>query len=155
GDFGDDAPEHWDYGGEQAAPLHALLLLYCPSKKDLAERHTEIAEGLSRHGLSYAVQDAEIPEDRREHLGVTDGPTNPVVKGGPIKHDKNPFDPPIRAGELLLGHKNAYGKLPFSPRAPLKRSTRDLPPRCDGGRAVDLGHNGSYLVLRKLEQDVA
>ncbi len=154
GDSGDDAPEHWEYGGGGAARLDALLMLYCRSPKELAERHKELDQALSRHGLDYVVQDAEIPADGREHFGFVDGLTNPVVKGGPVKPEKNPFDPPIRPGELLLGHKNAYGKLPFSPRAPLKRSTRDLPPRCDGGRFVDLGHNGSYLVLRKLEQDV-
>lgn len=153
GDFGDDAPEHWEFGNE-ASRVDALLMLYCQSAEELAERHAEMEEALARCGASHRFQDAFVPRDGKEHFGFADGLTNPVVKGGPVKHDKNPFDPKIRAGELLLGHRNAYGKLPFSPRAPLKRSTRDLPPTCDGGRAIDLGFNGSYLVVRKLEQDV-
>ncbi|HVJ21577.1 MAG TPA: hypothetical protein VM686_39505 [Polyangiaceae bacterium] len=155
GDYGDDAPEGWEFGGGQGPRIDALLMLYCPSQSELGERHAEVVESLERHGLTYVAQDAEIPADGREHFGFADGLTNPVVKGGPIKPDKNRFDPPIRPGEVLLGHKNAYGKLPFSPHAPMKRSTRDLPPRCEGGRAVDLGFNGSYLVVRKLEQDVS
>jgi Dyp-type peroxidase family len=152
GDFGDDAPQHWEFGGPAGPSLDALLMLFCPTQALLDERHAEIDEALSKHGLTYTTQDAYIPADGREHFGFADGLTNPVVKGGPVKHDKNPFDPPIKAGELLLGHRNAYGKLPFTPVAPLKRSTRDLPPRKDGG--VDLGFNGTYLVVRKLEQDV-
>ncbi|HEV8245697.1 MAG TPA: hypothetical protein VGP93_08010 [Polyangiaceae bacterium] len=154
GDFGESAPEHWQYGGPDR-PIDALLMVYARTPGELGRRHDELSAALERHGIEYMTQDCYRPDDGREHFGFLDGLSNPVVKGGPIKPDKNPFDPAIKPGELVLGYKNAYGRLPLSPRAPLKRSTRDLPPRCDGGKAIDLGYNGSYLVLRKLEQDVA
>ncbi len=153
GDFGDNAPERWQYGGPEQ-PIDGLLMLFCRTTAELEQRHLELAAELERYAVAWQSEDAYRPADGREHFGFADGLTNPVVKGGPIKPPKNRFDPPIRAGELLLGYKNAYGRLPFSPYAPVKRSTRDLPPLRDRGKSVDLGHNGTYLVLRKLEQDV-
>ncbi len=153
GDFGDSAPEHWQYGNE-ARPIDALLMLFCRSERERDARHAELVAELERYGIESRVQDAYRPADGREHFGFADGLTNPIVRRGPVKRQKNRFDPPIKAGELLLGYRNGYGRLAHGPRAPVKRSTRELPPLCDGGRTVDLGHNGTYLVLRKLEQDV-
>ena len=73
----------------------------------------------------------------REQFGFADGLAQPFVPG----HHGTPRDgqQTIAAGEIVLGYPNAYGKLPASPMLP------------DG---FDLGRNGSYLVWRKLRQDV-
>ncbi len=154
GDFGEDAPEAWELGGPGTARIDALVMLYCESEEQLSERHDELASQLEKYGIVAEHLDAYLPDDGKEHFGFADGITNPVIKGGPVKHDKNPFDPRVRAGEILLGYKNGYGRVPSSPTVPPKRSTRDLPPRTLGGSALDFGHNGTYLVFRKLEQDV-
>jgi Dyp-type peroxidase family len=49
----------------------------------------------------------------------------------------------IKAGEILLGYPNEYGKLPPSP-------IHDP----DKGPPFDFGRNGSYLVFRQLQQNV-
>jgi Dyp-type peroxidase family len=154
GDYGEDAPETWEIGGPRGPRLDALVMLFCRDEAELGASHEELTSKLETYGISAQYLDAYLPGDGKEHFGFTDAITNPVVKGGPVKHDKNPFDPRIRAGEILLGYKNGYGRYPSSPTVPPKRSTRELPPRTKGGSALDFGHNGSYLVFRKLEQDV-
>jgi deferrochelatase/peroxidase EfeB len=59
-------------------------------------------------------------------------------------------------GEFLLGYPNEYGK--YSDRPLLSRDddrSAELLPAEENSGKRDLGRNGSYLVLRQLEQDVA
>lgn len=68
-------------------------------------------------------------------------------------------DPVIRSGEFILGYPNEYGQLPQTPLvwddptgrlSPVRGS--DIP---ESLRSVkDFGRNGSYLVYRKLSQNV-
>lgn len=120
---------------------------------------------------------------RREHFGFSDGIAQPIVKGlerpvtrrgrvvarsdGQIQRDT------IATGEIVLGYPNGYDRLPDSPAvnaigaiaaAPgadmlpslpaTARQNRDQSRRRSGGQAMDFGRNGSYLVFRKLRQDV-
>jgi Dyp-type peroxidase family len=78
-----------------------------------------------------------VPLDGREHFGFADGLSQPFLPG-PGREPRH-GDDPVATGEILLGYPNAYGKLPQSPH------WGDL----------DVGRNGTYLVFRKLAQDVA
>jgi len=81
-------------------------------------------------------QDCRAPPDHKEPFGFRDGISHPAIEGSGIVGD-NPFDPPLKAGELVLGYPDEMGGLPPQP-------TPDV-----------LGRNGSYVVFRKLHQDVA
>ena len=85
------------------------------------------------------VRDDELswPLGRREHFGFEDGISQPFLPGR--NEQPRPGQRELAVGEILLGYRNAYGKLPTSPR----------------WDDFDLGNNGSYLVFRKLAQDVA
>lgn len=86
----------------------------------------------------------------REHFGYVDGISNPFFKGtltdpayvlGAGKPTrKSPASPsgwePLETGEFILGHRDEARELP---KAPVPRS---------------LSHNGSYLVYRKLHENV-
>ena len=64
-------------------------------------------------------------------------------------------DQVVRAGELVLGYRDEYGLYADRPLVPAAaRPGSVLPPDVEGSGAHDLGRNGSYLVLRQLEQDV-
>jgi Dyp-type peroxidase family len=61
----------------------------------------------------------------------------------------------IQPGEVLLGYPNEYNKLPFSPTvAASDDSANLLRPDAEHPDRRDLGRNGTYLVFRKLRQDV-
>ncbi len=59
------------------------------------------------------------------------------------------------AGEFVLGYRNGYRQLTDRPLLPTSADPRQLLPSDPGGSGqADLGRNGTYLVLRQLEQDV-
>jgi Dyp-type peroxidase family len=62
---------------------------------------------------------------------------------------------PVNPGEFIFGYENAYQKFPFSPTVPAALDANDVLAADErDGQRRDLGRNGSYLVIRKLEQDV-
>lgn len=144
GDTGVSAPEHWDEGLRGAA--HALVMIHAAG---VAERSRAIADVEQRIAESQAAitivhRDlTEVLEGAREHFGFTDGFSQPALAGGPIRmrpgegvpHGRSGWRP-IRAGEFVLGYEDEDGGLPSAPAAPF-------------------GLNGTFMVYRKLEQDVA
>ncbi len=154
GDVGPDGPEHWQVGGPGAQGIDGVVFAYAESEEALDEETELVEAALERHRVSAQSEDVYLPGDGREHFGFADARTNPRLARFSLRPDPNPFDPRVPLGELVLGYRNARGVRPERPSAPLKHGTRELPRPLDGGRAMDLGRNGSYVALRKLEQDV-
>ena len=145
GDIGADAPERWWWGGMQpGGEVDAILLVYATSATGLAAevaaRRRELAD--ARHAVCFEIALEELPpkKDRvlREPFGFVDGISQPLMRGtkrwAEKKHSMNLVEP----GELVLGYPDNLGYCAPSPRA----------------GAQDLGRNGSFLVVRQLEQDV-
>ena len=133
--FGDDDPRTWQIGTK---PPHALVMVYAHSAP---HRAAMLAE--QRHALVYAgatVLDDELsfPMEKREHFGFADGLSQPFLPG--VHDGRRPGEDAVETGEILLGYRNGYDRLPQSPIY------------LDG---FELGKNGTYLVFRKLHQDVA
>ncbi len=151
GDRYADAPEHWHFGNEQQ-PVDALAMLYARTDEALEERAVELEAQLERYAIRARREDVVLPPDGREHFGFADGLAQPFIRGSGRKRNRG--DVKLATGELVLGYKNAYGQIADVPSAAPRRGTREHPfPRWDG--RVGFGHNGTYLVLRKLQQDVA
>jgi Dyp-type peroxidase family len=88
----------------------------------------------------------------REPFGFRDGISQPLIQGLPKAAGAQP---PVAAGEFVLGYPNGYGQLTDRPLLPRAEDPGQLlPPDQAGSGAADLGRNGSYLVLRQLDQDV-
>ncbi|WNG20834.1 Dyp-type peroxidase [Cystobacter fuscus] len=169
GDTGASAPHKWCFGGpvregEEDKEIHLVLMLFTHGD----EQHLEEMESLhARHRERYAaglgevfVQDACLrrmdgeegtQNGFKEAFGFRDGITQPTIEGTPAKPGQTP---PIKAGEFILGYENAYGQLPSSPTVSAEQDSRGLLPALEGSSRKDLGCNGTYLVLRKLRQDV-
>lgn len=142
GDVGPNAPSEWRWGGLRPGtkPPHILLMVFAPSDV------TDHARTLAGHEDATGVHVTDIltgwlPADKTEHFGFRDGLSQPVIAG----YGSASASPEaarlhsIAAGEFLIGYANARGNYPVSPQMANNR---------------DIGRNGSYFILRELQQDV-
>lgn len=137
GDEGESAPEHWERP-LGTSDVHVVLVGLAP---DEARLEAAVARGRAAFADLSGVtpiwrQDCRAPPDHKEPFGFRDGISHPAIEGSGLVGD-NPFDPPLKAGELVLGYLDEMGGLPPAP-------VPDV-----------LGRNGSYVVFRKLHQNVA
>jgi deferrochelatase/peroxidase EfeB len=151
GDVGPNAPSGWEFGATDASIPDALLLAYAENGAALATRLDELRKSLDRYKLEATELPTFLRADGCEHFGSRLGVSEPRFRGS---GRGRAFGPRLAAGEFLLGHKDGSGRKQRGPSAPRLTSTREPPPLVDLGRRVDLGFNGSYLVLRQLEQRV-
>lgn len=159
GDIGDNAPEHWDWGGDPAQVPHLLLMLY--ATKDCIEAWRQTIED-ELFGRAFKLL-MVLPTDdlgRIEPFGFTDGISQPKIdwaqEQSTDQHQRDSYSNLLATGEVVLGYPNEYGL--YTPR-PLVDSDEDrlaslLPDAEDDPSRKDFGRNGSYLVIRQLHQDV-
>jgi len=168
GDYGADSAENWLWGGRSGERFHVLLMLFAPTEQALRLLVEDEHKMWTNAGLSTAH---EIPEPSRtsthEHFGFLDGVGQPVIRGTPNAENQKArtgHQTLVNAGEFILGYINEDNVPPVSPFVAASRDPRGfLPPvrRIDSGTFIedtntrDLGANGTYLVFRQIEQNVA
>ncbi|QKW06198.1 Dyp-type peroxidase [Streptomyces sp. NA04227] len=144
GDDGASAPENWG-DGLGTDRVHALLLLSALEPAQLTADSARLDAELAEAGATVVSrQSAAALPGGVEHFGYFDGLSQPDVEGLEVKPRTEQGAMagrgqwrPVRAGEFVLGYPDEEGVLPAAP-------------------AMDeLARNGSYLVYRKLRQDVA
>jgi deferrochelatase/peroxidase EfeB len=152
GDTGRSAPDQWEIGSPNGkdGPIHALCMIYQVDEAALEATVGEMVGLLSGWNKVFE-QSAALPSTDREPFGFRDGIAKVPIEGW---HDGElPGVRPVKAGEFILGYVNEFGSLPPSPAVESDLlSDRFLPEAPGGGR--DFGRNGTYLVFRKLRQDV-
>ncbi len=149
GDLEASSPEFWDWGGwNKNRDIDGLLLLFAADEISL-ERLIE-AEREAMHRIADGgpiVLKGRVYPDMKEHFGYVDGLSQPKIEGRPKRKtnkapEKNHISgikpgSEVKPGEFLLGYLNE------------RRA------RIASGQAGDVRRNGTYLVFRQLEQDVA
>jgi Dyp-type peroxidase family len=152
GDVGPHAPEHWE-GGLGGPDIHAMALIRTDSERGRDEATRIIgAEAEAIGGIEVRfVQDtmALAHEDgvgsEGEHFGFADPVSQPPIEGaddpsypgdGVLKPDGTWR--PLKPGEFLLGYEDEAGFVGTPAPEPF-----------------ELRLNGTYVVFRKLYQDVA
>jgi Dyp-type peroxidase family len=171
GDNGQSDPRRWEFGGaigddyvpDEVKEPHVLLMLFASDGDLLGDLYRrEKSRWEATGGITPLSEENEVALRDAEHFGFRDGITNPVIAGTRDHAERD--ERPLCAGEFILGYRNEYGTFPFTPVVPADADkTEVLPPVCrhaEGSTAElppmkDLGRNGSYLVYRKLKQDVA
>lgn len=141
GDLGPDAAEHWQWGAVGDEP-HVLAMLFAP-KNEIEELEARLLEKAFRCGLVVRASHSSVGSTDHEPFGFRDGVSQPEIEWeGRSSGPRHAYGNALAPGELLLGYPDEYGLLPDSPVAER------------GGERIDLGLNGSYLVFRRLSQDV-
>lgn len=172
GDNGESAPKNWDpVWNKENERVDIWLSINGQSEDAVEKRYEEIGKILAKtdggviqltghrgdngtNDLPYqnasTLFDKEGKPTAKEHFGYTDGISNPFFKGtlsnpayvlgGGKPNGKSPDSPdgwePLETGEFILGHQDEAKELP---EAPIPRL---------------LSYNGSYLVYRKLHENV-
>jgi Dyp-type peroxidase family len=150
GDLGANSPACWDWGGwNKNRDIDGLLLLFAADDKSLDEQ-IEI-EGAKLDQVAerdpIVLKGRLFCPDMKEHFGYVDGLSQPKIEGRPKrktdkareKDNTSEIKPgsEVKPGEFLLGYLNE------------RRA------RVTNGQGRDIRRNGTYLVFRQLEQDVA
>ena len=150
GDTGPSAPTRWEQGlGTGAA--HVLLTINAQTAADLRRALGRMQDAMRDAGGVRVVhrQDAQLLEGAREHFGFADGFAQPAIAGA--SDDKAPGGGVIERdgrwralepGEFVLGYPDEDTRVDRRRRLP-------------AAPAGPLGRNATYMVWRKLHQDVA
>src|SRR4051794_12906090 len=137
GDVGESGPDHWEE--PLGSPdVHIALATLAPDQAtldELVERARRARDEFPGIEVIWR-QDCYQLATGRTSFGFKDGIGQPAVEGVGTP-PTNPGEPPIKAGEFVLGYPDETGALPPMP-------TPDV-----------LGRNGTYVVFRKLHTRVA
>ena len=160
GDFDSSDPSKWKWGGPNNERVDIILMVF-GKNESIAENYFQSLKQKFEPGLSvvHVLDGKPLPNDR-EHFGFRDGISQPVIKGSNVAPAGNNND--IDAGEFVLGYKNEYGVYPDAPLVKVPQGNLEiLSDNPDGyedksiGKPLkDIGLNGTYFVLRQLEQNV-
>lgn len=171
-DTGDDKPEDWWWGHADRS-VDVALLVY--ATEDGLEKTVAVQTGLiSAHGchLVHQIISKTGPgkgKIEREAFGFADGISQPVIKGSRRSIDPANAIHLVAPGEFILGYPDNRNYMPTTPLFSAKEDPRNLLPTHKplseaedwpdffAGEATaqrNFGRNGSYLVIRQLEQDV-
>ena len=164
--LGDHPDETWRWKTEGAYDL--AILVYGKTDKAVAALSGKVGKLLARHGHAKPLVTKLVTVDREaskrlEPFGFVDGTSQPVIRG--TYRGLRAPDPIhlVEPGEFILGYPDNRGNLPPGPTlSALEDPDNRLPIRCEGdagfaSNVVDAprepGRNGSFLVIRQLEQD--
>jgi len=151
GDVGESAPGRWPT--PLRSPSHAVVLIGADQSQGRADAVASQRRLAAAHGVNVLwVLSAAVRADEPgfEHFGYRDGISQPGVRGyTPVSDPSNPDQgapgqPLVWPGEFVLGYPTQAGAgKPISAPGPVAQA----------GPAWT--RNGSFLVLRRLRQDVA
>ena len=156
GDVGASSPQYWQWGGPGKIP-HVLVMLYAePGQLDAWTQTIQGAHWSSAFQVLDCLPTSNLVDT--EPFGFADGISQPTPDWNRRRAphgDQLEYGNLVTLGEFLLGYPNEYGKYTDRPLLdPGVPSSSVLPFAEDVPNKRDLGRNGSYLVLRQLQQDV-
>jgi Dyp-type peroxidase family len=154
GDVGDNDPDRWPDGlGKRT--IHALMIVAADRIEDLDREVVYFVRHAASRGVSLVFQqDGMTRSDApgHEHFGFRDGISQPGIRGltgssyPSGSDDGGPDQDVVAGGEFVVGYPRQGPAVP-KPSTP-GPADDPLSPQ------PEWTHNGSYLVFRRLRQDV-
>jgi Dyp-type peroxidase family len=150
GDVGSSDPATWD-AGLGSGDAHVLLTINARRTSDHQRALGKMKAAMDAAGGLRIVhqEDTQLLPGSREHFGYADGFAQPAIEGTSDDKARGGGVPlksggwrALAPGEFILGHPDE------DTRVDPKRRLPNAP-------ADPLGRNGTYMVWRKLYQDVA
>jgi len=136
GDTCESAPANWEkpLGTPE---VHVVLTGIAPDSQRLEQALARARKAYEQMPGIKAIwrQDCFTLPTEKEHFGYKDGISHPAIEGTGIP-GSNPNEPPLKAGEFILGYRDEMGGFPPMPQPEV------------------LGRNGTYIVFRKLHERV-
>ena len=155
GDVGKNAPSDWTWGGYGREP-HALVMFF--AEPDQFDSFVQQAKDQNwGEAFEEIISLGTSNLDGDEPFGFADGISQPQIDWE--QQLERPctqlgYTNVSALGEFLLGYRNEYGKITDRPLLEPDAATAELLNAEDAPSKKDLARNGSYLVMRQLEQDV-
>jgi deferrochelatase/peroxidase EfeB len=155
GDIGENDPAYWRWGGGGKSPDLVVMLF---ARENLEGWKQTVQKAPWNEAFEIIATLSTSDMGGREPFGFRDGISQPdfdwrreqAAAGTTLMYCNT-----VALGELLLGYPNEYGKYTDRPLLdPTADQAGDLLHAEDDTARRDLGCNGTYLVLRELEQDV-
>ncbi len=150
GDSGPSAPRQWE-DGLGSGDAHVLLTINAQTTADHRRALGKMQDAMDAAGGVSVLyqQDAELLDGAREHFGFADGFAQPAIEGATEEKAAGGGVPgsdgrwrALAPGEFILGYPDEDTRVDRARRLPA------APPG-------PLGRNATYMVWRKLHQDVA
>jgi deferrochelatase/peroxidase EfeB len=166
GDVGNSAPANWSWGSKGSDNLnreqkadrepHVLIMFFAEPGQ-----FTSFVENAKGDTWSDAFEEVTwlgtSNLDRDEPFGFADGISQPEIDWEQQRQtpcNQLEYTNVVTLGEFLLGYRNEYGKITDRPLLDPDAANAELLSAVDAPDKKDLGRNGTYLVMRQLEQDV-
>jgi deferrochelatase/peroxidase EfeB len=153
GDIAANSPDSWSWGAKNSVPDVVAMIYAVPEQFEewkgkfqgelsqsgfvlLQCLPTSDMGGVEPFGFVYWVSSPTIDWERHRD------PSGDTLDYGNL----------LMLGEFVLGYPNEYGE--YTTRPLVEDDAADLPDAEDSPGMKDLGRNGTYLVIRDIEQDV-
>jgi Dyp-type peroxidase family len=152
GDFDSSDPAHWRWGGPANESIDIILMLFGKDEATAENYFNSLLQDFQNaFKVVHILNGGPLPSDR-EHFGFRDGISQPAIIGSGITGINNDN---IKAGEFIMGYKNEYNIYPDTALLTEPQGDASLLTDDAGGSGYkDVGRNGSYFVLRQLQQHV-
>ena len=173
GDTGRDAPHHWMWGHAEK-PVDVALVIYGVDAGELDQAVTAALADAASFGVSEVHRiDLHLSFNAasgfaQEPFGFSDGVSQPILRGTKRWMKQADSIHTVEPGEFILGYPDNRGYLPATPSLPKSADPANLltavaPLHSDGpypdydlvdpDAERDLGRNGTFVVMRQLDQD--
>ena len=162
GDVAASHPDNWSWGsGQNEADLVLMCYFDKPAR---AESELDRLKKMISDAKCHIVWEQDCRIDRNddgvavEPFGYADGISQPIIKGTSRSQNTEQLDQLVAPGEILCGYPDERDNISPSPVVASGKDALNILPqepfqqRADSLK--DFGFNGSYLVIRQLQQNV-